>query len=115
MLAYSCARGNSQLNHQSCGGLHNFLMVSQRRYKEYIYCATSFADQEHVQSGEWRREIEGFTSILPIRSAGSTNYTKTAKDVRDQCMSHFVSDKGTIDWQWNYVERTVWFCCSMKF
>ena len=90
--------------------LHNFLMMSQCKYGDYTYCPPGFADHETAQersSGNWRDETQNFTGLVPIRTIGSNNYSKTAKEVRDDFACYFSSHEGSVSWQWDYVKRTI--------
>ena len=89
--------------------LHNFLMMSQMRDRDFTYCPIGFADVENSQnrrSGEWRNETENFSGLLPITILGSHNYTRTAKETREDFMRYFNSAEGSVEWQWDYVNRT---------
>ena len=95
---------------QAVVALHNFLMISQDKFGENQYCPPGFADQESstgVISGDWRQEAQGYTGLAPIGLLGSNNYTRTAKKVREDFMNYFNSVDGAVDWQWDYVNRTI--------
>ena len=53
--------------------------------------------------GEWRRHAHA-EGLVPIGHTGSNNYSKTAKQVRDDFKNYFMSD-GQVDWQWATVTR----------
>ena len=52
--------------------LHNFLMVNQRQHGDHSYCPPGFIDHsDENPSGDWRKETEGYTGLIPIGSTGS--------------------------------------------
>ena len=55
-----------------------------------------------VQPGDWQRGPQP-TGLVPLTRQGSNNYTKTAKDLRDEICKHFNSKKGEVSWQWNMI------------
>ena len=78
--------------------LHNFLMFG--RTLDSAYCPTGYED------GEWRQEEDIQTEGLqPLSSAGSHNYSRDAKQVRDDFRDYFIG-AGAVSWQWDYVSRT---------
>lgn len=86
--------------------LHNFLMKLNEQISSYSYCPASYVDLENAVGttpGEWRRHAisEG---LVPIGHFGSNNYSKTAKQVRDDFKNYFMSD-GQVDWQWATLTR----------
>lgn len=90
--------------------LHNFLMITQDKYGECSYCPPGFIDQDNsdgVRSGDWRKEVQGYTGLAPMGLAMSNNYTRTAKDVREDFMDYFNSPDGAVSWQYDYVNRTI--------
>ena len=95
---------------QAVVALHNFLMKSQRVNGEYNYCPHGFADIDNCRgqtSGNWRTETQGFTGLTPISSSSSSNnYTRNAKNVREDFKDYFNSSEGAVSWQWEYVNRT---------
>ena len=71
-----------------------------------IYCPASYVDLENAVGttpGEWRRHAHAEGLVL-IGHTGSNNYSKTAKQVRDDFKNYFMSD-GQVDWQWATVTR----------
>lgn len=91
--------------------LHNYLMISQNKFGDLRYCSPGFVDSEseggNFQNGGWRDEIEACTGLLPLRNTGSNNYSRSAKEVREDFMLYFNSTEGAVDWQWDYVNRTI--------
>lgn len=91
--------------------LHNYLMVSQNTmFNDKYYCPPGFVDNErsngHIEIGEWRSEVQGNTGLLPLNSIGSNNYSRQAKDVREDFMAYFNSKDGEVSWQWEHINRT---------
>ena len=86
--------------------LHNFLIKLNEGTSSYSYCPASYVDLENAVGttpGEWRRHAHA-EGLVPIGHAGSNNYSKTAKQVRDDFKNYFMSD-GQVDWQWATVTR----------
>ena len=83
--------------------LHNFLRKGESRY---IYSPTSYADLPQnngtVINGAWRREPAA-NNMFPLEPSKDNNPTLSAKTVRDIFAEHFVSDAGSVSWQWNRV------------
>ena len=96
---------------QAVVALHNFLMKSQRLHGENSYCPPGFTDRDdrrERRSGDWRMETRGFTGLVPLSSSSSSNnYTKSAKDIREDFKTYFNSPEGAVSWQWDYVNRTI--------
>ncbi len=86
-------------------------MISQTRSRDFRYCLdTSFVDSENsegVQCGEWRDETQLDTGFLPLGSTGSNNYSRDAKEVRDDFRTYFNSSEGEASWQLQHVNRTI--------
>ena len=86
--------------------LHNFLMKLNEGTSSYSYCPASYVDLENAVGttpGEWRRHAHA-EGLVPIGRTSSNNYSKTAKQVRDDFKNYFMSD-GQVDWQWATVTR----------
>ena len=89
--------------------LHNYLMKRQNKFGNFQYCPPSFVDSdrsEGLQSGDWREEIHGDTGLLPLKSSGSNNYSRDAKQTRDDFKTYFNSN-GEVSWQLERVTRTI--------
>ena len=98
---------------QAAVALHNFLMDENDLEDSCAYCPVGFIDQEdraNVTYGEWRRETaSGVHGLVPIRH-GSNNYSKTAKETRDNFKNYFNSAEGSVPWQEEVVKRTLLPC-----
>ena len=58
------------------------------------YCQNNFIDLEvrsKRKNGEWRLVVENDCGLVPIHRAGSNNYSKDAKIVRDSFCEYFNS------------------------
>ena len=83
--------------------LHNFLMAN-RTSGEGRYCPAGFADYEisgQARKGNWRELVHNDSGLLPVRQLGSNNYSKRAKEVRDNFCNYFCSPEGEVPWQWD--------------
>lgn len=85
--------------------LHNFLRLTNSA----VYCPTGFADSEdgtgRIKPGEWRGAVrrtgsDAMTNIPPLRGRRNSS---AAVQVRNALMSYFISDAGSLPWQWEYV------------
>ncbi|CAB3993019.1 Hypothetical predicted protein [Paramuricea clavata] len=90
--------------------LHNFLMATRSPEDTHSYCPLNYTDHESAagqQSGEWRRGENINEGIVPIPQTGSNNYSKSAKNVRDDFKEYFNSKQGAVSWQMDMVTRTL--------
>ena len=85
--------------------LHNYL----RQTNSASYCPTGFVDSEDgsgdIRPGEWRQVVRNdsrgaLSDIAPLRGR---RYSNSAIEVREALMKYFVSDSGSLPWQWNHV------------
>ena len=85
--------------------LHNFL----RQTNCAAYCPNGFADSEdssgEIRLGEWRKVVPrhgngAMGNIAPLRGRRNSN---SALQVRNALMKYFISDAGSVPWQWKYV------------
>ena len=84
--------------------LHNFLRLTNSA----VYCPNGFVDSEDasgkIKQGEWRgivsRSGSAMTDIAPLRGRRNTN---NAVQVRNGLMNYFISNAGSLPWQWEYV------------
>ena len=85
--------------------LHNYLMSNRHVATESNrYCPYGYTDMETPQSsrpGDWRNEVVGDQGLVPISQIGSNNYTRNAKEVRNDFRDFFVSQNGQVPWQWD--------------
>ena len=85
--------------------LHNFLMKLNKGTSSYGYCPASYVDLENaVGTTPGERRHAHAEVLVPIGRTGSNNYSKTAKQGRDDFKNYFMSD-GQVDWQWATVTR----------
>ena len=86
--------------------LHNFLMKTNEN-NGYKYCPKTFLDHDGPTGfveGEWRRDVNDFQGLKPIKKVGSNNYGKQAASVRNEFKDYF-NKEGAVEWQWNLVNR----------
>ena len=65
------------------------------------YCAGIDLDCEMINN-----HIETEGGFLPLRRIGSNNYSRSAKEIRDDFRDYFNSEEGSVPWQWETVLRT---------
>ena len=86
--------------------LHNFLIAGKEFYSETSrYCPAGYGDTS-TKMGEWRNEIGSTDALQCIARAGSNNYSKDAKIIRERYRDYFCSTDGQVDWQWTMVTST---------
>ncbi|XP_065652846.1 uncharacterized protein LOC136080161 [Hydra vulgaris] len=91
---------------QAIVALHNFLM-KKRSANNYLYCPTNYTDIDGpagFRPGVWRQDNSCSAALQPL-SLGSKNYSKDAKQVRDDFKEYFNSPEGELEWQLNLVNR----------
>lgn len=81
--------------------IHNYLMAGRRFGENQEYYASQYSDEEVNTDG-----VEMGEGLLPLRRAGSNNYSKSAKEIRDDFRDYFNSNEGSVPWQWETVLRT---------
>ena len=80
--------------------LHNFLMTGKKFGESHDgFPSQRFGDKDTLE----QIETEG---LLPLKKAGSNNYTRSAKEVRDNFREYFNSPAGSVPWQWETVSST---------
>lgn len=90
--------------------LHNYLMKRQNKFCNFRYCPPGFVDSydsEGLQHGEWREQTQSDSGLLPISSTGSNNYSREAKEARDNFRTYFNSAEGQVSWQLHHITRTI--------
>ena len=89
--------------------LQNYLMRARTSgITRSNYCPPTFIDREisgNMRDGEWRSDVTG-TVFQEITNQGSNNYSRDAKEVRDNFRDYFCSEAGAVPWQWNIVRST---------
>ncbi|XP_065665346.1 uncharacterized protein LOC136086784 [Hydra vulgaris] len=91
---------------QAIVALHNFLM-KKRSANNYLYCPTNYTDIDSpagFRPGDWRQDNSCSAALQPL-SSGSNNYSKDAKQVRDDFKEYFNSPEGELEWQLDLVNR----------
>ena len=74
--------------------LHNFLMYGRSFGNNNDYCPSTYVDQETVnglRAGDWRNENLNQGLLPSITCAGSNNFSRHAKKVRDDFRDYFNS------------------------
>ena len=87
--------------------LHNFLMAD--RLSQNIYCPNNYVDQERnleLRPGEWRNETTN-DALANMQNIGSNNYSRVAKQVRENFKDYFNSEEGSLSWQLQMVTSTI--------
>ena len=88
--------------------LHNFLMYNRSFSNYNAYCPLDFVDREvqgQVMQGQWRTDVHN-QALQDVSNIGSNNYSRDAKNVRDNYRDYFCSDAGSVPWQWGVVRST---------
>ena len=85
---------------ESVTALHNYFM-SGRQFGEYEeYCPVGYAE------GHWRNYNTETDGPAPLIHTDSNNYSRDARQVRDNFRDYFNSPCGSVKWQWDAVNRT---------
>ena len=88
--------------------VHNFLMYGRSFSTSCEYCPADFIDSEvegTLTNGGWRNN-SATQAMLPISQMGSNNYSRSAKETRDNFRDYFCSAAGSVPWQLNAVRST---------
>ena len=91
--------------------VHNYLMYGRCSESFNNYCPPEFVDQETedhlVRQGGWRNEQDNSNSGLQnVNNMSSNNYSRDAKQVRDDFRDYFNSETGSVPWQLSMVTST---------
>lgn len=79
--------------------LHNFLMASRSPQDSHNYCHVNYIDEESAaghQSGQRRSDATVNEWLVSMPTNGSNNYSRSAKEVRDDFKDYFNSPQGAI-------------------
>lgn len=91
---------NAEIVTNTCIHLHNFLRRSKT--SRSLYCPQGILDNEtldgNIIPGSWRSVIRGDTGLQNL-SHRARKSTFEAKEVRNEFMRYFQSDKGSVPWQ----------------
>ena len=80
-----------------------------KRKERGAYCPPDYVDQEAVQGtlpGRWRVEANEVQGLTGLGMQGSNNFTRIAKEVRNDFKDLFNSAQGEVSWQKNVVQST---------
>lgn len=85
--------------------LHNYLMKDKSFGNASKYCPVGFTDTEGPGGtqlmGEWRNVVERDQGLKPLKRVGSNNYSRSAKMIREDFCTYFISSTGQVPWQWH--------------
>ena len=89
----------------ACCVLHNFLRTKVTSLQ--VYMPPGSVDMEDpdthtIHQGEWHSGPQP-AGLLPLAQQGSNRHSNTAGHLRDSLSQYFVSDHGSVPWQWNMV------------
>ena len=59
-------------------------------------------DTHIVLPGEWHQGPQS-TGLQALAQQGSNHYSNSAKQLRDILCEYFLSESGSVPWQWNMV------------
>ena len=84
--------------------LHNYLQQTDSAH----YTPAGFAHSEvksgAVVEGQWRKLIDSnLHSVRPVRNC---RYAKNALRIREVLADFYVSENGSVSWQWDHIRRT---------
>ena len=57
-----------------------------------------------ISQGMWRDEENNIMGLQDIDRIGSNNYSKNAKNIRDEFKEYFTNE-GAVEWQWDIVNK----------
>ena len=84
--------------------LYNYLQQTDNAH----YTPAGFVDSEDktgaLIEGQWRKLVDiNLQSVRPIRNS---QYSNTVLQTRDMLAEYFISDRGSVSWQWDHIRRT---------
>ena len=81
--------------------LHNYL----RQTDNACYTPAGFFDSVdntgELVEGNWRKLIDN--NLQPIRPVQNSRYASTAIETREKLTDYFLSERGSVSWQWVYI------------
>ena len=80
--------------------LHNYLMFGRKFGEPNNYCPQGYAE------GDWRKSDSSSNGLLPLTNVASPNYSRDAREVREDFKNYFNSEAGSVGWQAERVQRT---------
>ena len=86
--------------------LHNFLMFGRSFENNSEYCPADYTD-EFLSNGDGNGRWRLNHGLVALNQAGSNNYSREAKLVRDDFRDYFNSSEGSVPWQWDIVRSTI--------
>ena len=87
-----------------CVCLHNYLKLTYSSH----YVPDGFVDSEdntgNCVPGDWRQLVaESDGALRHVSRSGSNNYTLQAKELRERFEQYFISQNGSVPWQYKHV------------
>ena len=85
--------------------LNNYL----RQTNSASHCPSGFVDSEDgsgdIRPGEWHQVVcnDSRGALFDIAPLRGRRYSNSAIEVQEALMEYFVSDSGSLPWQWNHV------------
>ena len=88
----------------ACCILHNFLRSKVESSSVYTPPGSIDKDIEThaVHPGEWHEGPQS-TGLLALAQQAGNRHSNSAEKIRDELCHYFVSDIGSLPWQWNMV------------
>ena len=84
--------------------------MRDRSFERDHYCPPGFTDRQAINDsqkyGEWRVVTENDCGLTSLPHAGSNNYSKDAKQIRDDFRHYFNSPEGEVPWQYDMISAT---------
>ena len=84
-------------------------MAGRSFQQETRYCPIGFIDNDMgivTERGERRQLVQADQGLRALTKAGSNNYSRDAKLIREDFRDYFMSDKGQVPWQWSAIHAT---------
>ena len=66
------------------------------------YCPVGFVDNDMgivTEHGEWRQLVQADQGLRSLTNAGSNNYSRDAKLIREDFRDYFMLQEGLVPWQ----------------
>ena len=80
---------------KACVALHNFLIKSNNANSKGYCPPANYVDTDGPSGerpgGDWRREENSSFALQPLNNAGSNNYSRNAKQIREDFTNYFLS------------------------
>ena len=95
---------------KACVALHNYLMAD-KSFEKDNYCPPPPPPPDYQavngqRYGEWRAVTENDNGLASLTQAGSNDYSKDAKQIKDNFCQYFNSPEGEVPWQYDMISAT---------